>query len=248
MRVMISNDDGVFAPGLAALVRAFSQAGHEVVVCAPDAQRSAASQSLTIGRPLSVREVRVEGAARAYAIGGTPADCVKLGLACLYPQAEAVISGVNHGYNAGSDVLYSGTVGAAMEGALSGRPALAVSLGSAREDTYDKAARTALAAFGEICARPLPPGSVLNVNYPVCDEAKGLISAPAEQLHYDERYAESVSENGERSFTLTGCIARGRRQSADYELLAQGYATMTVLSFDMTHHEATRSLGEGFQG
>ena len=242
MKVLISNDDGVFAPGLAALVRAFAAAGHEVTVCAPDGQRSAASQSLTIARPLIVREVQVEGAERAFAIGGTPADCVKLGLACLCPEAEAVVSGVNHGYNAGSDVLYSGTVGAAMEGALSGRPALAISLGSAREDTYDRAANAALTAFGIMLARPLPPCSVLNVNYPVCDEAKALVAAPMEQLHYDETYAKGVNEAGETTYTLTGCIAKDRRQSRDYELLEQGYATMTVLHYDMTHAEATQGL------
>ena len=242
MKVLISNDDGVFAPGLAALVRAFAAAGHEVTVCAPDGQRSAASQSLTIARPLIVREVQVEGAERAFAIGGTPADCVKLGLACLCPEAEAVVSGVNHGYNAATDVLDSGTVGAAMEGALSGRPALAISLGSAREDTYDRAADAALTAFGIMLARPLPPCSVLNVNYPVCDEAKGLVAAPMEQLHYDETYAKGVNEAGETTYTLTGCIAKDRRQSRDYELLEQGYATMTVLHYDMTHAEATQEL------
>ena len=242
MKVLISNDDGVFAPGLAALVRAFAAAGHEVTVCAPDGQRSAASQSLTIARPLVVREAQVEGAERAFAIGGTPADCVKLGLACLCPEAEAVVSGVNHGYNAGSDVLYSGTVGAAMEGALSGRPALAISLGSAREDTYDRAADAALTAFGIMLARPLQPCSVLNVNYPVCDEAKGLVAAPMEQLHYDESYTKGVNEAGETTYTLTGCIAKDRRQSRDYELLEQGYATMTVLHYDMTHAEATDGL------
>ena len=226
MKVLISNDDGVFAPGLAALVRAFAGAGHEVTVCAPDGQRSAASQSLTIGRPLVVREVEVEGAAKAYAIGGTPADCVKLGLSSLIPQAEAVISGVNHGFNAGSDVLYSGTVGAAMEGALGGLPAMAVS------------------AFDDMIAHPLPPCSVLNINYPVCDEAKGLRAAPMGQLHYDESYVKDVNEAGETTYTLSGSIAKNRRQSRDYELLEQGYATMTVLHYDMTHAGATRSLSE----
>lgn len=242
MKVLISNDDGIRAPGIAALVRVFAQAGHEVCVCAPDGQRSAASQSLTIARPLTVREARVEGAARAYAIGGTPADCVKLGLCRLCPDAQAVISGVNHGYNAGSDVLYSGTVGAAMEGALSGLPALAISLGSAREDTYDKAARAALTAFDHMIANPLPPCSVLNVNYPTCDEAKGLVAAPMGQLHYDEQYAEGINEAGETVYTLRGSINAARTRSRDYELLSQGYATMTVLHFDMTHEKATASL------
>ena len=111
MKIMISNDDGIFAPGIAALVRAFSQAGHTVVICAPDSQRSAASQALSIHRAMTVEEVPFEGAAQAFAIGGTPADCVKLGLMKLCPDAQAVISGVNHGCNVGTDILYSGTVG-----------------------------------------------------------------------------------------------------------------------------------------
>ena len=127
MRILISNDDGIFAPGIAALVQAFAAAGHEIYVAAPDAQRSAASHSVTLTAPLRAQEVSLPGAARAWAVSGTPVDCVKLALNCLCPQAEAVISGVNHGYNAGTDVLYSGTVAAAMEGAICGRPAMAVS-------------------------------------------------------------------------------------------------------------------------
>lgn len=242
MRVLISNDDGILAPGIAALARAFAAAGHEVTVCAPDGQRSAASQSLTIARPLTVKETQMEGAVRAYAIGGTPADCVKLGLSCLCPEAQAVISGVNHGYNAGSDVLYSGTVGAAMEGALSGRAALAVSLGSGREDTYDQAALVALKAFEHITAHPLPHFCVLNVNYPDCGEAKGLVAAPMQTLHYEEHYVRGTNDLGETVYSLYGAVAQGRRQSADYELLQQGYATMTVITYDMTHRQATDAL------
>lgn len=242
MKILISNDDGIFAPGIAALARAFSAAGHEVTVCAPDSQRSAASHSLTIGKPLTVRETALDGAVRAYAIGGTPADCVKLGLSALCPEAEAVVSGINHGYNAGTDILYSGTVGAAMEGALCGRQAMAVSLASAREDTYDLAAQTALSAFERICQKPLAPCTVLNVNYPACDKAKGLVSAPMEQLHYEEAYTSSVDESGAKVYTLSGSIDAKKVQSKDYQLLCEGYATMTVLSFDMTDHPATDAL------
>ena len=117
MKILISNDDGIFAPGLMALVRAFSAAGHAVYVAAPDSQRSAASHSMTLFQPLTARARAVEGAEKAWAIDGTPVDCVKLAVKALCPEVEFVISGVNHGYNAGSDVLYSGTVGAAMEGA-----------------------------------------------------------------------------------------------------------------------------------
>ena len=114
MRILISNDDGIFAPGLAALVHAFAAAGHTVYVAAPDSQRSAASHSMTLFQPLTAKKSAVAGASKAWAIDGTPVDCVKLAVKTLCPEVDFVISGINHGYNSGSDVLYSGTVGAAM--------------------------------------------------------------------------------------------------------------------------------------
>lgn len=235
MRVLISNDDGVFAPGIAALAQAFSQAGHEVYVCAPDSQRSAASHSMTLSAPLRAQEVSLPGAVRAWAVSGTPVDCVKLALSCLCPQAEAVVSGVNHGYNAGTDVLYSGTVAAAMEGALYGRPAMAVSLAHSREDTYDRAAQLAASLFPRLLAHPLPPHTLLNVNYPAADEALGVRAAPIKATSYDERY--TLTDEG---YVLSGSISAGMAEADDdYTWLTRGYATVTALGYDLTDHDAT---------
>lgn len=243
MHILISNDDGIFAPGIAALVGAFSAAGHTVYVCAPDAQRSAASHALSLGKPLAVRETALEGAARAYAIGGTPVDCVKLGLKVLCPQAEFVISGVNHGYNAGSDVLYSGTVGAAMEGVICGVPAMAVSLAYSREDTYDKAAALAVRLFDGLSAHPLAPGTLLNLNYPAADEAKGVVATGFKKLYYEETYERTVSPQGEVCYALRGEIDETMDMANDdYSWLRRGYATATVISYDMTEYEATENL------
>ena len=197
MKILISNDDGIFAPGIKALVQAFDKAGHEVYVCAPDSQRSAASHSLSIARPLTVRETDFPGTVKAYAIGGTPADCVKLGLTVLCPEAQAVVSGVNKGYNAGTDILYSGTVAAAMEGAICGRPALAISQMEKRED-YTRAAELAVVMFEKLMQHPLAPLSVLNVNYPLTDEIKGIVTATMGQLHYSESYVP-VEFEGEKA-------------------------------------------------
>ena len=237
MKILISNDDGIFAPGIEALVKEFSEAGHEVLVCAPDSQRSAASHSLSIGRPLTVKEVDFPGAAKAYAIGGTPADCVKLGLMVLCPEAEAVISGVNKGYNVGTDILYSGTVGAAMEGAICGRPALAISQMEKRED-YTKAARLAAAMFEKLMEHPIAPLSVLNVNYPQEDEIKGIVTAKMGQLHYDEIY-RPMEHEGLKAYSLGGVVRTDIEQSDDYAKLCQGYATVTVLNYDMTDCHTT---------
>ena len=232
MRILISNDDGIFAPGIAALVRAFSAAGHEIFVCAPDSQRSAASHSLTIGRELTVREIVFPGAQKAYAISGTPADSVKLGLMVLCPQAEAVVSGINRGYNVGTDILYSGTVAAAMEGAICGRPAMAVSQSEKRED-YDSAAALAVRLFARMQDNPLPPLSVLNVNHPACDEILGVRTACMGQLHYTENY---IPENRGDAlvYVLRGEVNESLPQSEDYALLCGGYATVTAISYDMT--------------
>ena len=230
MKILISNDDGIFAPGIAALAKAFSGAGHEVLVCAPDSQRSAASHSLSINRPLTVKEVEFPGAAKAYAIGGTPADCVKLGLTVLCPQAQAVVSGVNRGYNAGTDILYSGTVAAAMEGAICGRPALAISQSEKRAD-FSRAALLAVQLFDRLMENPLAPLRVLNVNYPDCDEIRGVVTARMGQLHYSETY-RPVEHDGLRAYALSGVVRRDVGQSDDYEKLCQGYATVTVLHYD----------------
>ena len=237
MKILISNDDGIFAPGIAALVKAFSEAGHEIFVCAPDSQRSAASHSLSIHKPLTVKAMEFPGAVKAYAIGGTPADCVKLGLMVLCPEAEAVVSGVNKGYNVGTDILYSGTVAAAMEGAICGRPALAISQMERRED-FSHAAELAVQMFGKLMENPLAPLSVLNVNYPQCDTIKGVLTAKMGQLHYIENYILTEHE-GEAAYVLSGEVEKGRAQSDDYEKLCQGYATVTVLHYDMTDGLAT---------
>lgn len=241
MKILISNDDGIFAPGIRALVDAFSAAGHEVYVCAPDSQRSAASHSLSIGRALTVEEISFDGAARAFAIGGTPADCVKLGLTVLCPQAEAVVSGINKGYNVGTDILYSGTVAAAMEGAICGRPALAVSQPHTRE-SYAAAAALALRAFDAMVKEPLPALSVLNLNYPDCDEIRGVVTVDMGQLHYDEVYTPSVDADGRTCYTLMGVVRGDVPQSDDYEKLTRGYATLTVLHYNMTDVASTSAI------
>ncbi|MBR4040152.1 MAG: 5'/3'-nucleotidase SurE [Clostridia bacterium] len=237
MTILISNDDGVFAPGIAALVQAFSKAGHEVIVCAPDSQRSAASHSLTLGRPLTVRETPFPGAAKAYAIGGTPADCVKLGMMVLCPQAQAVVSGVNKGYNAGTDILYSGTVAAALEGAICGVPAMAVSQAAERTD-YVRASELAVSLFDRMMAQPLEALCVMNVNYPACDEIKGVTAALTGQIHYTETYS-LIEHDGERAYVLSGGVDHTKAQSDDYEKLRAGYATVTIVHADLTDRHAS---------
>lgn len=243
MNIMISNDDGILAPGITALIRAFVSAGHDVYVCAPDSQRSAASHSLSLKKALPVKQIELPGVKGAWAIGGTPVDCVKLGVKQLCPQAEFVVSGVNHGYNAGSDVLYSGTVGAAMEGVLNGLPAMAVSLDYSREDTYEKAAALAVQMFEKLQKHPLAPGTLFNLNYPAVDEAKGVVATGLKNLTYNDDYYPVEGEDGVVRYELGGTIDEMQEMADDdYSWLRRGYATATVITFDMTDRDATASI------
>lgn len=245
MKILISNDDGIDAAGIRALVHAFGAAGYDVAVGAPDGQRSAASHSMTFARPLPVSERQLDGAKAAFAIGGTPVDCVKLALHTLCPDAEAVVSGINHGYNAGSDVLYSGTVGAAMEGALNGRPALAVSLAHGSEH-FDEAAQLAVRVFARMMERPLPPLTVLNLNYPAGEQITGIKAVPLKPTRYTEAYAPCVLEDGRPGYRLVPGDGPDRTPPGedDWSYLEAGYATLTALTFDMTQREATRALAQ----
>ena len=242
MKILISNDDGIFAPGIAALVRAFSAAGHEIIVCAPDGQRSAASHSMTLTAPIDVKEIAFEGAARAYAIGGTPVDCVKLGVNKLHPEVDFVLSGINRGWNCGSDIIYSGTVGAAREGAIFGYPAMAVSLSPEREDLYDNAAQLAVSVFEKVLGHPLPARAMINVNYPAADEPLGVKAVPMKPTHYDERYTRHEREDGSVYYTLSGEINMTmERGEDDWSCLEAGYAKVTVIGVDMTDHRETEA-------
>ena len=244
MRILVANDDGIKAQGLRTLVRAFADAGHAVSVVAPDRQRSATSHSVSVGKPIAVRAAEVPGARRAWEIGGMPADCVKLALRSLARDTEFVLSGINHGYNMGTDVLYSGTVGAAMEGALGGCPAMAVSLGRNSED-FERAAQIALKVFAMLLDTPLPRRHIANLNVPETVEIRGLRAVPLCPIWYDDRYDISHDADGNRAYTLSGDISRSVPDGEDdYHLLLRGYATLTVLSYDLGNHEETDRRAE----
>ena len=169
-RILVSNDDGYFSEGLQALVEAVSPLG-EVWVVAPDREQSAASHAISLHRPLRIKEVR----ARWFAVDGTPADCAYLAINHLLKDDRPVlmVSGINHGANLAEDIMYSGTVAAAMEGALLGVPAIAFSLVARRSFDFAPAARFARSLVSSALSRPLPPRMLLNVNIPGGVEKEG---------------------------------------------------------------------------
>jgi 5'-nucleotidase len=163
MRILLSNDDGYFAPGLAVLAATLSRQGHEVTVVAPERDRSGASNSLTLDRPLMVRKTP----AGFHYVNGTPTDCVHLAVTGLLPELpEMVISGINHGANMGDDTVYSGTVAAATEGFLLGIPSVAVSLANLQQEHFQAAADFVAGLAARFAADPVPEHVLLNVNVP----------------------------------------------------------------------------------
>ena len=243
MRILVTNDDGIMAPGLRALAHAAAKAGHEVYIVAPNRQRSAASHSITIGQALTAEEMQIPGISRAFAVDGTPADCVSLALKHLFPNIDVVLSGINHGYNGGMDVMYSGTVAAAMEGAIMGKRALAVSLAYEREDTYDLAASLAIDIMDRTSALVLPDYSVININYPMTDRALGVKAVPLRLTRYDDHYVEVRLRDGRTGYRLEGSMVPiPEPQEDDYSWLSRGYATVTVLTHEMTDREMTTQI------
>ena len=234
MHALITNDDGIAAIGIQSLAGAFIQAGHRVSIAAPDTQRSAAGHSITLFRPLMAKETDWPGA-RAWAIDGTPADCVKLALDKLSGPVDVVVSGINDGYNIGTDVHYSGTVSAAMEGAFAGFPAIAVSVPFRRPDLCPLAAKTALKAAEKIYAKPLAQPFTLNINLPDVppEEIAGERAADLARLRYDDGYLEQENERVGKYYWLIGGMAAEQEEGdADVCLLKKGYITYTALGYN----------------
>ena len=246
MRFLLSNDDGVFAPGLMAMAEVLATLG-EVTVVAPDIERSAFSSALTLDRPL-----RPQRLANGFiAVNGTPADCVHIALNGLLDFVpDVIVSGINAGANLGDDVIYSGTVAAALEGRFLGRPALAVSLVASHAKTLDISAyRPAAERAGELLQRwaslALPPRCLLNVNVPAGTKSshKGFAltrlghrnpSPPVLKLQ-DPRGQEVywIGPSGEALDDVDG---------TDFHAIAQGWISVTALDSDMTCHRADAAL------
>lgn len=232
--ILITNDDGVDAPGLKALRSVLVPLGR-VVVAAPAEERSASSQALTIHHPIRVKMTGED----SFAITGTPADCVILALRKLLPRPpDVVVSGINHGPNLGEDVLYSGTVGAAREAALSGCPALAISLVSRREEDYAPAARFTARLIRELFPGKMPPGTCLNVNVP------GGAALDYRFTRQGSKEAPSAIEEKEdprgRSYYWIGQDAGVWKEGTDtdYQAVREGFVSVTPLQRDQTDYKA----------
>lgn len=234
MNILVVNDDGIQSPGLRALVDALADKA-QVFVCAPDGQRSAKSHSITLGETVYIQPVEYPGAKGALQTSGTPADCTKIGIQFFEEEGnpiDMVYSGMNLGSNLGWDTLYSGTVGAAAEAAMSGIHAVAVSVASHNARHFEGAGVLAAALTDHIYGK-MDPSVVINLNVPDLpkEQIKGIKVVPLGQRYYDDKF-HMVEEN---QYTLSGNPADySKSGEVDVTAVHDDYATLTPLQFDFT--------------
>ncbi len=232
--ILVTNDDGVHAPGLTSLAAALGELG-EVYVVAPDREQSAVGHALTLHRPLRVEQV----GERRFAVNGTPSDCVNLGILGLLPDRPVLVAaGINHGANLGDDVTYSGTVSAAMEGTLLGVVSMAVSQADPDAGAFDEAERIARILAARLLVEGLPPGTLLNVNVPP-GTPKGIRMTRLGHRVYREKAVRETDPRG-RPYYWIGAGPPVWDEDADSDIAAvhNGFAAATPLHLDLTHHGA----------
>jgi len=241
MKILMSNDDGVFAKGLAILHETVASK-HDVTVIAPDRNCSGASNALSLHQPLRVQKMD----SGFYSVNGTPSDCVHLGISrILKDDPELVVSGINHGANLGDDVVYSGTVAAATEGRYMGLPAIAVSLTSKEGKHFETAAQVVLDIISKLASHPLPANQILNVNVPDVpyEELKGIEVTRQGRRHRAEPMLEDKDPFGRTIFWYGPA---GAEQDAgpgtDFHAVANGYCSVTPLSVDMTAYQSLDNM------
>lgn len=238
MRILLTNDDGIMAEGIYALAKELEKE-HEVIIIAPEIQRSAQSHAVTIMQPLTVKEVKLDGLkSKAYSISGTPADCIRAGLEVLIEgPVDFVFSGINMGLNSGMDILYSGTVSAAIEANIYGIPSIAVSAeflnGSVNLEVATKYAKE---IFDRVKERLVNSKIVLNINTPhrEKDEIKGIKVCKIGGAIYDY-YILEEDENKEKIIKLNGRKNTEPDNDTDRYYLKEGYVTVTPLHYDLTN-------------
>jgi 5'-nucleotidase len=233
--ILICNDDGIFSPGILALAEA-AEAFGQVEIIAPDRQQSAVGHAVTVTTPLRSRSFQIDGRFNGQAVTGTPADAVKLAHdQLLNRKPDLVVSGINHGSNAGINILYSGTVSAATEGTVLGYPSLAVSCTDYDEDADLSGAKEAVCkVINYIFQNPLPKGVTLNLNVPA-GPLKGIKWARQADSRYVEEFEGRVDPNNESYYWLTGRLELlDDDEDIDVRVLERGYASLTPIQYDLT--------------
>ncbi|KKI98730.1 5'/3'-nucleotidase SurE [Prochlorothrix hollandica] len=252
--ILVSNDDGIFALGIKTLANTLARSGYRVTVVCPDRERSATGHGLTLHRPIRAEAIDTvfDPGIRAWACSGTPSDCVKLALGALLDSPpDFVYSGINHGPNLGSDVLYSGTVSAAMEGTIDGIPSVAFSLADFTGTDFQPAADFACALIPHLQAHPLPPAILLSVNVPPLPTSAmaGVMITRQGVRRYVDSFERRQDPRGKTYFWLAGEVLEEVIDPhsppallTDVQAMGLNYITLTPLQYNLTAFDALASL------
>lgn len=246
MNILITNDDGINADGIIELAKAMKSIAN-VYIVAPNSQRSATGHAITIHNPIMVSEAFVDEDIKAYAISGTPADCVKVGIEALFKDIEIdlVLSGINNGANLGTDVVYSGTVSAAIEGLIQNKPSIAVSYNefNVSKETYTNSAKYVVEIVEKLKDKmDIFNDCILNINIPN-KEVKGTKVTVLGERKYENVMEERVSPHGQKYFWVGGTIQElNQEEDSDIVAMDEGFISITPVNIDMTNKNKISDL------
>ena len=244
--ILVTNDDGITAPGIRNLVNFMNEIG-EVIVVAPNSPQSGKGHAITINQTLTFEEINLDGPQKDYSLSGTPVDCVKFALdKILTRKPDIVVSGINHGSNSSINVIYSGTMSAAVEAGVEGLQAIGLSLQDFSWDAdFTQAKEFIQNIVKKVLDNPLPKGIVLNVNIPklLKDEIKGVKVCKQANAKWEESFDERINPHGKKYFWLSGYFNNmDQSEDADETALSQGYISIVPVKFDLTAHEFLQDL------
>jgi len=249
MKILVCNDDGIFADGILQLASSLSCLG-EVVVVAPDSERSATGHAITLHHPIRVKKVALHGLkAEAFSVSGTPADCVKIGVDVLTGgKVDLIFSGINRGANLGTDVFYSGTVSAAIEGCILGYQSAAISNYNSDSIDFSLAGEVAFDIAKKMLEHSLPPGTLLNINVPDAkkEEISGIRVTRLGVRKYDVNYVEREDPRGVPYYWLAGEAVDDDEQDTDIAAVSQKYISVTPIHYDLTKYAIMEHVDKWF--
>jgi len=242
MNILLTNDDGITAPGIAAAYKELAKIGN-VTVVAPSGRMSGAGHSITVFEPLVCEQVKVNGLFTGYSVSGSPADCVKLAVMELCPRKpDLVVSGINHGANVGINVYYSGTVAAAMEAAFFRIPAIALSAVNEENTDFKNSAVYSVEVINKLL--PISISSVISINIPALSKGKpkGIKIVPQSTMGFNEHFTKTQNTTGQTLYQLACGEYRDEELPSDTLALDDGFITVTALGFDMTDYKGMEKL------
>ena len=243
-KILVTNDDGIFAPGIYALWEAMQEIG-EVTVVAPDTEKSAVGHAITITDPIRVQQIHRRNGFEGFAVKGTPADCVKIaGRSLMKKPPDIVVSGINSGANVGSNIIYSGTVSAATEGTIIGIPSIAISLNSIKGGDMTASQKVANTVVNKVLENGLPKGILLNVNVPNIREEsiKGYRMTKQGKLVFKDRFEKREDPRGKFYYWMKGEIINDTNSDTDGFAIQNDYISITPIHYQLTEESFLETL------